>query len=79
MNPEDFIERLYEATEKYPHDYCADEVLEAYIEICKENEEEPTLELEDFQEAIETLIFDYENTCERCGGRGCNWCLMVGY
>ena len=66
MNEDDFMEQLYANSDKSP-------------ESCEEDEEQPTLTREDFEQAVERAIWEYENTCDRCGGTGCNYCLMLSY
>ncbi len=45
---------------------------EWYDRVTEEAEERRRKWGEDEEEVDRTV-------CRRCGGRGCNWCLMVGY
>lgn len=82
----DYLEDLNNYTEEYIknsnesiYEITVDEILESYLEDCEIEDINPELVAEEIEEIIEAMIWEDKNTCDRCGGRGCNYCLMLSY
>lgn len=74
-----YVEDFYNRSSDYGYGIEPDEIYECYLEECDEDEVEPSFGIEDIEEALEQIKWEEQNTCDRCGGRGCNYCLMLSY
>jgi len=74
-----YVRDFYERASDHWYGIEANEIYDCYIEECKEDEVEPSFGFYDIEGELEQIKWEEKNTCDRCGGRGCNWCLMVGY
>lgn len=81
-NEDQYVEKYLEWSEKSVWEVEAYEVYEKYLEDFEEEfgtSRELVLTERQIEIALDEVRWQEQNTCERCSGSGCNWCLMVGY
>lgn len=73
-----YLQRLNKGALEIPN-YI--EIYEKYLEDFEEEtgDMQPILTEKQIEEAFDRVVCEEQNTCDRCNGRGCNYCYMVGY
>lgn len=75
----EYVRDIYEQSSNEAYGITPEEIYECYVEECEDEEVELSFGIDEIEDCLQQLENEEINTCPRCFGGGCNYCLMCSY